>query len=189
MTPDGAKGAHIGIAHPVKEPHAPTGEASRRQLMPGDASRLALAARTRSDHEVVAAGADRLDQPGDILRIVGTVAVHEHDDVGVLGRHRCRKACPAITGPGIDHVRTGGAGPLRGGVAAAAVRHDDTGDDRAREAAHHIRDRLLLIERRDDDDNGARFSRSALVACKRRRGHSKAPAQAAVCAAPRRLVR
>src|SRR5262249_52331325 len=114
--------------------------------MPGDASRLALAAGARSDHEVVAAGADRPGPPGDPFRIVGAAAVHEHDDVGALGRHRRRKAGSAITAPGIDYVRAGGAGPLRGGVAAAAVRHDDTGDDRAREAAHHVRDRLLLIE-------------------------------------------
>src|SRR5262249_46350092 len=123
--------------------------------MPGDASRLALAARARSDHKVVAAGADRLAYSPDISRIVGAVAVHEHDDVGVLGRHRRRKAGSAITAPGVDYVRAGGAGPLRGGVAAAAVRHDDTGDDRAREAAHYLRDRLLLIERRDYNGHDA----------------------------------
>src|SRR5262249_51737187 len=103
--------------------------------------------------------------------------------------HRRRKAGSAIAAPGTDHVRARGAGPLRGGVAAAAVRYDDTGDDRAREAAHYLRDRLLLIERRDDDGDAGRLSRSAVVAWKRRLGHSKAPAQAAVCAALRRLVR
>src|SRR5262249_61154564 len=100
-----------GIAPLVWEPHAPPGGAPGRQLMPGDASRLALAAGARSDHEVVAAGADRLDQPGDIFRIVGAVAVHEHDDVGVLGRHRRRKAGSAINPPRLHYGRARRAGP------------------------------------------------------------------------------
>jgi len=94
----------------------------------------------RSEHEIVAAGPDRLDQRGDAARIVGAVAVHEHHDVGVLGRHGRSEARPAIAAPGIDDVRTRCFGPRRGGVATAAVRHDDAGYDRTRDAAHHIRD-------------------------------------------------
>src|SRR5262249_21901084 len=65
LAPDRPQGAHIRIAHPVKKPHAPAGQATGGELMPGDASPLALAARARSNHEIAAAGADRLDQRGD----------------------------------------------------------------------------------------------------------------------------
>src|SRR5262245_20672123 len=108
--------------------------------MPGDASPFALAARARSDNEIAAAGANRFDQGGDAARIVGTVAVHEHHDVGVLGCLGCLKARPAIAAPDIDDVRTRGFGPRRGGVATATVRHDDAGYDRPWDAAHHTRD-------------------------------------------------
>src|SRR5215470_19645570 len=121
--------------------------------MPGDASLLAPAAGARSEHEIVAAGPDRLDQGGDAARIVGAVTVHEHHDVGVLGRHGCLKARPAVAAPGIDDVRPRGSGLRRRGVATATVRDDDAGYDRTRDAAHHIRNRRLLIERRYHDDD------------------------------------
>src|SRR5215831_15718152 len=151
--------------------------------MPGDASPLALAARARSDDEIVAAGADRLDQGGDAARVVGAVAVHEHHDVGVLGRHGCLKARPAIAAPGIDDVRTRGFGPRGGGVATAAVGHDDAGYDRTRDAAHYVRDRLLLIERRyhHDDATCRGFAHATVITSGSRVHRSQAPAQAAVC--------
>src|SRR3984893_3779945 len=68
VTPDCAQRAHIGVAHAVKPPHAPTGHATGSELMPGDASLLALAARARSEHEIAAAGPDRLDPGGEAAR-------------------------------------------------------------------------------------------------------------------------
>src|SRR5262249_52644211 len=157
--------AHIRVPHAVKEPHAPPGQATGRELMPGDAPPFALAARTRSQHEIVAAGPDRLDQGGDAARNVGAAAVHEHPEFGVLGRHGRRQARPAIAAPGLDDVRTRGFGPRRGGVATAAVDHDDAGYDRARDATHHIRDRLLLIERRyhHDDATCRGFAHATMI--------------------------
>src|SRR5262249_14584062 len=108
--------------------------------MPADAAGLAIAARARSDHEIVAAGLDGPDQPGDAARIVGAIAVHEDDDLSILGCHRRHEARPAITGPRIDHLRPCRFRTHRGGIAAAAVSHDDAGYDRAGEAAHHLRD-------------------------------------------------
>src|SRR5262249_57372434 len=97
--------------------------------MPGDASLLALTARARSEHEIVAAGPDRLDQLDDAARIVGAVAVHEHHDVGFLRRHGRSEAHPAITPPGIDDVRTPRLRPRRRGVATSAGRPADPGSD------------------------------------------------------------
>src|SRR6266496_2095955 len=77
----------------------------RRELMPGDASGLAIATRARSDHEIIAAGPDRLDQAGDACRVVGAVTVHEHHDVGALGHHRRHEARPAIAAASFDHLR------------------------------------------------------------------------------------
>src|SRR5262249_48371964 len=117
-----------------------------------------------------AAGPDRLDQGGDAARIVGAVAVHEHHDVGVLGRHGRRQARPAIAAPGLDDVRTRGFGPRRGGGATAPRGPHAAGYDRARDAAHHIRDRLLLIERRyhHDDATCCGFAHATMIAPERR---------------------
>src|SRR5262249_25241637 len=74
------------------------------------------------------------------------------------------RPCPPLAAPAFDAVRPRGFGPRRGGVATAAVRHDDAGYDRTRDAAHHIRDRLLLIERRyhDDDATGRSFAHATM---------------------------
>src|SRR5438034_6516268 len=160
-----------------------------QQLMPGDASGLASAARARCDHEIVAAGPDRLDQTGDAARIVRAVAVHEHHDVGILGRHDCREARPAVAAPGTDNVGTRGFRPRNSGVGAAAICHDDAGYDGTRDTPHHLRDRLLLVERRYHDDDATRrgFAPSTIPASRIHR--SKAPAQAAVGTGGGRLVR
>ena len=131
-----------------------------RQLMPGDASGLAFAGRPRSDDEIVAPGPDRLDQFGDGVRIVRAVAVHEHYDLGVLGRHGRGQASPAIAAAGVDDVGAGPCGPRHGGVTAAAIGDDHALHQWVRDAAHDIRDRLLLVERGDDDhDPGVHLQR------------------------------
>ena len=117
IAPDRAKRAHVGVANAIKEPHAPAGQAPGRELVPGDAAGLALAARARSDDEIAMPGADRLDQPGDRLRIVGAVAVHEHHDIGVLGRHGRCQAGAAVAAPGVDDVGARILGTRRGGIA------------------------------------------------------------------------
>jgi hypothetical protein len=65
------------------------------QLMPGDAARFAIAACPRSDDEIVLTGSDRLDQLRDSAWIVRAVAIHEHDDIDILGRRRCCQLRPA----------------------------------------------------------------------------------------------
>src|SRR5262249_48031882 len=140
LSPDRAQRAHIRILHAVKKPHAPTGEAPGGELMPADTAGLAIAARARSDHEIVAAGPDGLDQPGNAARLVGPVPVHEDDDLSTLGCHRRHEACSAIAGPRIDHLRACGFRPHCGSIATAAVGHDDAGYDGAGEAAYHLRD-------------------------------------------------
>src|SRR5262249_56741482 len=92
IAPDRTERAHVGVAHAIEQPHAPAGQVTRRELVPGDAAGLAPAACARSDDKVANAGTDRLDQGGDRLRIVGTVAVHEYDDAGAFGRPRRRPA-------------------------------------------------------------------------------------------------
>ncbi len=63
--------------------------------MPGHAAGLALAARARGDDEVATAGSDRRDQCGNRGRIVGAVAIHEDDNIGVgCGSAPVRQAKP-----------------------------------------------------------------------------------------------
>src|ERR1700730_18478260 len=59
LAPDRPQRAHIGVAHAVKEPHAPTGHATGSELMPGDTSLLPPAARARYEHEIAAGGPGR----------------------------------------------------------------------------------------------------------------------------------
>src|SRR5215471_7558485 len=58
VAPNGAEGAHVGIAHAIEKSHAEAGEAAGGELMPRDASGCAAPARTRPDREIVATGAD-----------------------------------------------------------------------------------------------------------------------------------
>src|SRR5262245_66362143 len=92
IAPDRTERAHVGVAHAIEQPHAPAGQVTRRELVPGDAAGLAPAACARSDDKVANAGTDRPDQGGDRLRNGGTVAVHEYDEAGPLGGHRRREA-------------------------------------------------------------------------------------------------
>src|SRR4029077_1763913 len=85
VAPDRTQGAHVRITHAVKKSHAPTGDPPGRELVPGDASGLAIAAGARRDDEIVTAGPDGLDQPADAVGIVGAVAVPEYGDVGAPG--------------------------------------------------------------------------------------------------------
>ena len=93
------------------------------------AASFALTARARTDDEVVAAGAERGDHVGDRRRIVGAVAVHEDDDVGVIGCLCAGEAGAAVTAAGFDRLRAGAARLRDGVVSAAAVGDDHAVDD------------------------------------------------------------
>ena len=114
ITADGTEGAHVGVARAIEGTHREPGQLPGRDLVPRDAPGLALAAHPRPDDEVVSAGPDRLDQRCDARRIIGTVAVHEHDDVGIGGGVHAGRAGAPIAAPDADHVGAS-AGRARGG--------------------------------------------------------------------------
>ena len=105
--------------------------------MPGDAPRLPLPAHARADDEVVAAGTDRFDQGCDAGRIVGAVAVHEHDDVGLGGGVDAGHAGAPIALFDPDHICARAGGARGGAVTARAVGDNDALDEVARDGAHH----------------------------------------------------
>ena len=78
---DGPESAHVGVAHAVKEPHPPAGQNTRRELVPGDASRLAFAACARSDDEIEAAGHP---QPVVIPFNLETALPHQYDELAAM---------------------------------------------------------------------------------------------------------
>ena len=124
--------------------------------MPGHAPRLPHAAHARSDHEIRNTGTNGIHEGPYGLRIVGPIAIHEHDDVGIRGRLRCQQAGAAIASTDVKDLR---ARPLRtraGVVAAATVGDDDTADDVARDGPHDGTNRSRLIERRDNEGDPAR---------------------------------
>ena len=131
----------------MSQPATTTGE----KLMRGHAARLAFAARARGDDKIVVAGADRLDQRRNCGRIVGAVAVHEHDDVGAIGRLRTGKARKSVAAADADHVRARRAGALLGAVGAAAIGDDHPVDHLARQFGDDGGDRFRFVECRNDD--------------------------------------
>jgi hypothetical protein len=153
---DGSKRAHVGIAHAVKQPGQNAGDAAGGKLVPGHAAWLAHAAGARGDDEVVRAGADRRDQCRDGGRIVGAVAVHEHNDVASLRRLRAFEAGQAIAAADRDYLGARATCFLRSAVAAAAVGYDDAADDVTRDLGDHGLDRFRFVERGNDDDDTAR---------------------------------
>jgi hypothetical protein len=66
-------------------------------------------------------------------RVVGAVALHEHDDVAHISRQRAGKAGAAITAAHVDHLGAGAARYFRGAIAAAAIDHNYAPDDVARQ--------------------------------------------------------
>ena len=121
--------------------------------------RSRFAPRARTDDEVVAAGAQRGDHVGDRRRIVGAVAVHEDDNVGVVGRLCAGEAGAAVTAAGFDRLRAGAARLRDGVVSAAAVGDDHAVDDSARQAGNDGGDQFAFVERRNDDGDAAGLER------------------------------
>ncbi len=77
--------------------------------MRSHAARFALAARPRGNDEIEISGAERRDQRSDGGGIVGAVAVHEDDDIGVVGRLRAGEAGSAVAAADLDDFGAGGA--------------------------------------------------------------------------------
>ncbi len=142
--------AHVRIVHAVERAHEEAGDTAGDELVHAHAALLAHAPGAGADDEILLAGEDRSDQPGNFGGIVAAVAVDE-------GHHRAlRRTNPGdarrtVTRPRLDDdARAGGPGPGGGLVGAAAVDHNDFADDVARDRAHHIADRVRLVEHRND---------------------------------------
>ena len=106
--------------------------------------------------------------------IVGPIAIHENDDVGIRGRLRREQAGPAIASSDVEDLRARSLRTLPGIVAASTVGDDDTPDDVARNGTHDGADRSRFIERRNDEDHRAgrvRHAAARTVAQLLRHGH------------------
>ena len=127
--------------------------------MGSHAACFALAARPRGNDEIEIPGGERRDQRGDGGGIVGAVAVHEDDDIGVGGRLRAGEAGSAVAAPDLDDFGAGAARALLRAVAAAAVGHDHPADDIARQFGDDGGDGLRLVEGRNDHGHTRRLRR------------------------------
>ena len=106
--------------------------------------------------------------------IVGPIAIHEHDDVGIRGRLRRQQAGPAIASPDVEDLRARSLRTLPGIVAASTVGDDDTPDDVARDGTHDGADRSRFIERRNNEGDSAwrlRHAAARTVTQRLRHGH------------------
>jgi hypothetical protein len=97
---------------------------------------LSCAAYARSDREIRATRPNRVDQGPHALCVVGAIAIHENDDIGIRGRLRCEQASPTITRSDRKNLRTRSRRTRRSVVAASTVRDDDTLDNIARDGTH-----------------------------------------------------
>ncbi len=96
-----------------------------------------------------------------IAAIVGAVAVHINQNIGVGGRLRARQTGEPITAADRDNFRAGRPCPLARAVAAAAVGDDDAIKCLVRQSRDHRADRFRFVKCRDDDGDGGFGSRSA----------------------------
>ena len=176
---DGAERAHVGVAHAVEQFRQPAGKEPGEKLMRRHAAGFALAAGARGDDEIGSPGAQRRHQGRDGGRIVGAVAIHENDDVGVGGRLRAGETGAAVAAADRDHFGAGVARAFWRAVTAAAVGDDHPADDVARQFGDHGGDGFRFIEGRNDDGHARRLRRHRL----------QAPAQSAAGAGFRRGIR
>src|SRR5262249_19840914 len=129
---DRTQRAHIGVARSVDEPDQRPDDAAGKELMPGHAARLALAARARRNDEIAVTGRNRRDQGGDGAWIVGAVAGQVREEVGV-GGVGAGKPRASIAVPDRDPLRARLSRALARAVAAAAVGDNNAIDNVARQ--------------------------------------------------------
>src|SRR5437764_11943055 len=81
VAPDGAEGAHIGIAYAVKQMKERSGYAAGKDLLEIHAARFAFPASPRTDHEILFAAPNWFDELRHELRTIASVTVEENDHV------------------------------------------------------------------------------------------------------------
>jgi hypothetical protein len=154
IAPDGAKWAHVGVTNTVKHSQNQAGHSSRNNLLEIHAARLALAARARTDHEIVFSTNDWIDELIYELRAIAAVPVEKNDDIAF----RAKSANTGSAGASIpalwlgDHARARGARAFGGLISAAIIDNDDVarnvcGSDRS----DYICDRFLFVEGWNND--------------------------------------
>src|SRR6266496_4773085 len=78
---DGAKWAHVGVTNTVKHSQNQAGHSPRNNLLEIHATRLALAARARTDHEIMRAVYDWIDYTMHKFRAIAAVPIEKNDDI------------------------------------------------------------------------------------------------------------
>ena len=151
---DRAKWAEIGVADAVQEAKRTAGDRVAELLLRAERALIPAAASTGTDHHVGVAGADRVDQRGELAGVVTVVAVEEHDDVRRIGSEVREgfQARGAVAALGlVDDFGPVLSGYLGGAIGGAVVGDDDAADRWARDVAQDQREGVLLVESRDYD--------------------------------------
>src|SRR5256714_13632080 len=74
---DRAKRAHVGVTHAVQDRHQPSGEAAGKDLLKIHATRFTLAARARTNHEIVIPSSNWIDKLLHEFRTIASIAIEK----------------------------------------------------------------------------------------------------------------
>ena len=159
--------------HAVKHPDQAADDNAGENLMACHAGGLALAACARTDDEVIAAGTKRGDHVLDRARIVGAVAIHEHQDIRIAGSLSAGQARAPVTWAHSDDFGAGAARYLGRAVGRATVGNDDVVNKIARQCRNDRTDGLRFVESRNHDGHSFAHRRSGVQS--RRCGQRSSP--------------
>ncbi len=118
-------------------------------------ARLALPACARTDHEVMRAAHNRLDQRRNEARNVAAIAIEKNDQIAFRGNCRhARRTSATVSARRRNHSCSFVSSAFRGLVCAAIINNNDFArSSRCDYFTHDLRDRLFFVERRNDSRN------------------------------------
>src|SRR5205823_364815 len=115
IAPDSTKRRHIGVANTVKYADQKSREMPRKNLLRVHTARLASPACARTDHEVLCAAHNRLDQRRNKARNVAAIAIEKNDQIAFMENCRhARRAGATVSARRRNHSRSCVSGAFRG---------------------------------------------------------------------------
>src|SRR4029450_12171458 len=165
-TTNGTKWGHVRITNPVEQSQNQSGESSGKDLLEIHAARLALAAGSRANHEIICPTCHGFDNLIHERGPVAAVAIEKNHNVA-FGRKRTNTggARVSVSARRGHHARAYFMSAFSSPIRTAVINDNDLVRQTCREAfAHDAGDRFLLIQRGDNDRDAAPLTTSHALA-------------------------